>query len=84
MLEFSNLSVIHSWIIYFYNNLLENVKAHSATIEWQKRGLSHAHILLIVDGPKPQTAEDIDKIVSAEFPEKEKKIHNSTKSVLGV
>ena len=38
-------------------------------VEFQKRGLPHAHILLILaPEDKPITAERIDKIVSAEIP----------------
>ncbi|XP_048503649.1 uncharacterized protein LOC104906819 [Beta vulgaris subsp. vulgaris] len=40
------------------------------TIEFQKRGLPHAHILLFLDSEdKPSTPEDIDKIISAELPD---------------
>lgn len=53
-------------------HVLGKVKAYSATIEWQKRGLTHAHILLIMeDQSKPRTSEDIDKVVCCEFPNKE-------------
>ena len=49
------------------------VIAHNMTIEWQKRGLTHAHLLLIMqDSDKPRTSELIDKVVSAELPNKEK------------
>ncbi|XP_060129913.1 uncharacterized protein LOC132592021 [Zootoca vivipara] len=44
-------------------------KAMVYVIEFQKRGLPHAHILLILkDDCKPKTEELIDKIVSAEIP----------------
>ena len=40
------------------------------TIEFQKRGLPHAHILLILaERDKPRTEQDIDGIVSAEIPD---------------
>jgi hypothetical protein len=42
-------------------------------VEFQKRGLPHAHILLILDPiDKPQCSADFDKIVSAEIPDKKK------------
>ncbi|XP_030060875.1 uncharacterized protein LOC115471313 [Microcaecilia unicolor] len=42
-------------------------------IEFQKRGLPHAHILLILkEEHKPKNTELIDKIVCAEIPDKEK------------
>lgn len=42
------------------------------TIEFQKRGLPHAHILLWLEGDfKNPTSSDIDKIISAELPDKE-------------
>lgn len=39
------------------------------TIEFQKRGLPHAHILVFVLGSdRPKTVGDVDKMVSAEIP----------------
>ena len=39
------------------------------TIEFQKRGLPHAHILLWLDGSNNlQNATDIDKVISARLP----------------
>ena len=41
------------------------------TIEFQKRGLPHAHILLFMDPTaKIPSAEDIDRIITAEIPDK--------------
>ncbi len=41
-------------------------------LSWQKRGLTHAHILLIMAGDsKPKTADAINKIVCCEIPDKE-------------
>ena len=43
--------------------------AHCLTIEFQKRGLPHCHILLILAAEdKPKTPEKIDKLVCAEIP----------------
>ena len=54
-------------------HVMGKVIAHNYTIEWQKRGLTHAHILLIMDdSDKPRNPEIIDKIVSAELPDKDK------------
>ncbi|XP_055352995.1 uncharacterized protein LOC129598933 [Paramacrobiotus metropolitanus] len=45
------------------------VTAYVYVIEFQKRGLPHAHILLILaSDSKIRELDDIDKIVSAEFP----------------
>ncbi|WOG81785.1 hypothetical protein DCAR_0100936 [Daucus carota subsp. sativus] len=42
-------------------------------IEFQKRGLPHVHMLVwLNDSDKPKTAESIDKMVSAEIPDKDK------------
>jgi hypothetical protein len=40
-----------------------------SVIEFQKRGLPHAHIALRVQGPQPTTAGMVDTYVSAEVPE---------------
>ena len=43
--------------------------AHLQVIEFQKRGLPHAHILIILDPiHKPFTADEYDKIIIAEIP----------------
>ncbi|CAH0393878.1 unnamed protein product [Bemisia tabaci] len=42
------------------------VRCHMYTVEWQKRGLPHAHILLWLE--KGITPDKIDSIISAEIP----------------
>ena len=52
--------------------ILGKVKAYVYTTEWQKRGLTHCHILLIMaDEYKPRTPEIIDKVASAELPDED-------------
>jgi Helitron helicase-like domain at N-terminus/PIF1-like helicase len=52
------------------NGVLGRVIAHMYVIEFQKRGMPHVHILLILDrADKPHTLEDIDTIVSAQLPD---------------
>ena len=41
------------------------------TMEYQKRGLPHAHILLWVAPETKVKPEDIDLVISAEIPDKE-------------
>ncbi|RZC16770.1 hypothetical protein D0Y65_009892 [Glycine soja] len=49
--------------------VLGNVLAYIDTIEFQKRGLPHARILLFLDaGSKYPSPVDIDRIISAEIP----------------
>ena len=44
--------------------------AHVHVVEFQKRGLPHAHILLILaNGHQPTTVEEINRVVSAEIPD---------------
>jgi len=53
--------------------VLGEVLAHTYVIEYQKRGLPHAHILLIVHPDDvPVSAADIDATISAEIPDKAK------------
>ena len=51
-------------------NVLGQVNAYVYTIEFQKRGLPHAHmVLFLADADKPRTTEDVDRLVSAEIPD---------------
>ncbi|UYV67510.1 hypothetical protein LAZ67_5001019 [Cordylochernes scorpioides] len=53
--------------------LFGTVKAMVYVIEYQKRGLPHAHILLFLNGEsKLRTEEDVDNVVWAEIPDEEK------------
>ncbi|GMF44533.1 unnamed protein product [Phytophthora fragariaefolia] len=52
--------------------LLGRLEARIYVVEFQKRGLPHAHIVIIVaEEDKPRTREIIEKLVSAEVPDKE-------------
>ena len=52
------------------HGVLGQVVAHCWTIEFQKRGLPHAHILLVMHArDKPRTPADVDRAVSAELPD---------------
>jgi hypothetical protein len=52
------------------NGMLGTVIAMIYVIEFQKRGLPHAHFLLILDvASKMETPEEYDSMVSAEFPD---------------
>jgi hypothetical protein len=51
-------------------HVLGKVIAHINVIKFQKRGLPHAHILLILDdADKPRGCHDYDTIASAEIPD---------------
>ncbi|KAG3079152.1 hypothetical protein PI125_g20787 [Phytophthora idaei] len=53
--------------------VLGRVRARIYLVESQKRGLPHAHILIILaEEDKPRTRQIIDKMVSAELPVREK------------
>ncbi|XP_073137503.1 uncharacterized protein [Henckelia pumila] len=53
------------------NKIFGNVKAVIYTVEFQKRGLPHAHILLFLcKEEKCPVAETVDRIISAEIPDK--------------
>lgn len=48
-------------------HIFGNVRCHMYFIEWQKRGLPHAHILIwLIDRIRP---DRIDTIISAESPD---------------
>jgi hypothetical protein len=50
--------------------IMGKVIGHIHVVEFQKRGLPHAHILLIMaDEDKPRTTEDYDRLVCAEIPD---------------
>ena len=52
------------------NHIFGKIVGHLYVVEYQKRGLPHAHILTILDEQdKLHTAELIDRAVSAEIPE---------------
>ena len=53
-------------------HVLGEVIAHFKVVEFQKRGLPHAHILLTLDRScRPCNPRDYDRIVSAEIPDPE-------------
>ncbi|KAH1147876.1 hypothetical protein GYH30_042831 [Glycine max] len=54
------------------NHWLGKVVAYMYTIEFQKRGLPHVHLLLFLHpNNKYPSSDDIDQIISAEIPSKE-------------
>jgi hypothetical protein len=53
------------------NGVFGRVVADIHVVEWQKRGLPHAHILLILASEdKPTGPEDFDRMVCAELPDR--------------
>jgi hypothetical protein len=77
MLQENYMLQYHQKLKYIMDDLLKKdvlgkVAAHVHVIEFQKRGLPHAHILLILDqNYKLRSAEQYDKVVSAEIPDPE-------------
>ncbi|KAK6026601.1 hypothetical protein OSTOST_07420 [Ostertagia ostertagi] len=56
----------------FKKHVLGEVEAYVYVIEFQKRGLPHCHMLLIMkDDWRVRTAEEVDKSVCAEIPNRE-------------
>ena len=54
----------------YKDGVLGKVIGHIHVVEFQKRGLPHAHLLIILDGEnRPRTAADIDAAVCAEIPD---------------
>jgi hypothetical protein len=54
-------------------HILGVVKAYVYVVEFQKRGLPHAHFLLIMDSKyKLIVPEQYDRVISAELPDKNK------------
>src|SRR3990170_450409 len=54
----------------FVKGILGRIIAHVHVIEFQKRGLPHAHILMILASEdKPNLPEDFDQLVCAEIPD---------------
>ncbi|XP_058786723.1 uncharacterized protein LOC131661242 [Vicia villosa] len=64
-------------------SVMGKVLAYMYTIEFQKRGLPHAHIIIFLHPTsKYPNAEDIDKIISAEIPDEnsDHELYNLVKS----
>ncbi|KAG2762488.1 hypothetical protein PC129_g15844 [Phytophthora cactorum] len=54
-------------------DVLRRVQARIYVVEFQNEGLPHAHIMVILaEEDKPRTRQIIDKMVSADLPDKEK------------
>ncbi|KAH9571464.1 hypothetical protein CY35_02G095200 [Sphagnum magellanicum] len=54
------------------NHILGCMIAGIYVVEFQKRGLPHAHILIFfIEDCKPHTVEDVDRMISAELPNSE-------------
>ena len=65
----------------FERKIFGEVGGYTWTIEYQKRGLPHVHILLILKHArdKPRTPAQIDRIISAEIPDpvREPELYNT-------
>ena len=60
----------------FKKHIFGEIAAYTYVIEYQKRGMPHAHFLLILESKyKLYTADEYDKIVCAKIPDKQKFFH---------
>jgi len=59
---------LEKMVAWLKENFAGRKKYFIRVIEYQLRGLPHAHIVLSVEEP-PQTAEDIDSLISCELPQ---------------
>lgn len=69
----------------FKKHIFGRVVAQIHVIEFQKRGLPHAHLLIILaPESKPRTPEDYDSIVCCEIPDPQThpKLHATVKSMM--
>jgi hypothetical protein len=58
------------------NGLLGELIAYCSTIEFQKRGLPHVHILYITN-QSPNTPDEVDQVISAELPDPETDLYET-------
>lgn len=59
-------------MLFSFRQVLGEVETYFYTIEFQKRGLPHVHLLLIMKAAcKFRNTDDIDRVVSAELPNAE-------------
>eukprot|EP00794_Sanderia_malayensis_P002293 gene2293-biopygen2036 len=57
-------------------NFFGKVVAYVYTVEFQKRGLPHTHMIIsLANEDKPRTPEDVDRIISAEIPDENTHVH---------
>uniref|UniRef100_UPI00358F24BE uncharacterized protein n=1 Tax=Myxine glutinosa TaxID=7769 RepID=UPI00358F24BE len=62
-----HLKVVKLMDLITKSHIFGSVRCHMYTIEWQKRGLPHVHILICLSSKI--RANQIDSIISAEFPD---------------
>ncbi|XP_044575150.1 uncharacterized protein LOC123258957 [Cotesia glomerata] len=62
-----NVKVKHMMKLLTVGSIFGKTKCHMYTIEWQKRGLPHVHILLWLE--EKIRSESVDQIISAELPD---------------
>lgn len=62
--------IIFKTLLILKRHIFGRIIGYVWVIEFQKRGLPHCHMLLVLDTvDKPKTISDIDRIVSAEIPD---------------